>query len=149
MMRSASAKFAQKQPDMTTSHDVLEPLKQALLSSRDVIISSKICGSNAQRVFTLGDGCWLPNPGVIRADMPCQNFGQGPRNLVEASISKRTSMSQGADVHDTKAFPRTSVRITENTPTETLERFLLGGIWGRAPRSTVMALLRIVGTRGI
>ena len=45
---------------MIIVHDVLEPLKQALLASRDVIISSQICGSKLQRVFTLGDGCWLP-----------------------------------------------------------------------------------------
>ena len=41
-------------------HDVLEPLKQALLASRDVIISSQICGSKLQKVFTLGDGYCLP-----------------------------------------------------------------------------------------
>ena len=41
-------------------HDVLEPLKQALLASHDVIISSQICASNLQKVFTLSDGCWLP-----------------------------------------------------------------------------------------
>ena len=43
-----------------TSHDALERLKQALLESRDVIISGQICSSKLQRVFTLGDGCWLP-----------------------------------------------------------------------------------------
>ena len=43
-----------------TSHDVLQPLKQALWASRDVIISGQICGSKLQRVFTSGDGCWLP-----------------------------------------------------------------------------------------
>ena len=32
-------KFGQKMPKMITSHDVLEPLKQALSASRDVIIS--------------------------------------------------------------------------------------------------------------
>ena len=47
-------------PQIISLHDVLEPLKQALLASRDVIISSQICGSNLQKVFTLGDGCWLP-----------------------------------------------------------------------------------------
>ena len=47
-------------PKIISLHDVLEPLKQALLASRDVIISSQICGSNLQKVFTLGDGCWLP-----------------------------------------------------------------------------------------
>ena len=47
-------------PNFITSHDVLEPLEQALLASRDVIISGQICGSKLQSVFTLGDGCWLP-----------------------------------------------------------------------------------------
>ena len=47
-------------PKVITSHDVLEPLKQVLSASRDVIISGQIWGSKLQRVFTLGDGCWLP-----------------------------------------------------------------------------------------
>ena len=47
-------------PKIISLHDVLEPFKKALLASRDVIISSQICGSNLQKVFTLGDGCWLP-----------------------------------------------------------------------------------------
>ena len=38
-------KFGQK---MISLHDVLEPLKQALFASRDVINSSQICGSNLQ-----------------------------------------------------------------------------------------------------
>ena len=53
-------KFGQKMRKIISLHDVLEPLKQALLASRDVIISSQICTSNLQKVFTLGDGCWLP-----------------------------------------------------------------------------------------
>ena len=52
--------LAKKFPKIIYLHDVLEPLKQALLASRDVIISSQICGSNLQKVFTLGDRCWLP-----------------------------------------------------------------------------------------
>ena len=43
-----------------TSHDVLESLKQALLASRDVIISGHVCSSKLLGIFTLGDGCWLP-----------------------------------------------------------------------------------------
>ena len=54
-------------PKLISLHDVLEPLEQALLASRDVIISSQICGSNLQRVFTLGDGCWLPIDHGFRA----------------------------------------------------------------------------------
>ena len=38
----------------------LEPLREALLASGDVIISSQIWGSELQRVFTLDDGCRLP-----------------------------------------------------------------------------------------
>ena len=49
-----------KNANVITLHDVLEPLKQALLASRDVIISSQFCFSKLQRVFKLGDGCWLP-----------------------------------------------------------------------------------------
>ena len=56
-------KFGQKMPKSISLHDVLEPLKQALWASRDVIISSQICGSKLQKVFTLGDGCWLPMGG--------------------------------------------------------------------------------------
>ena len=48
--------FGQKMPKIISLHDVLEPLKQALLASRDVIISSQICGSKLQKVFTLDDG---------------------------------------------------------------------------------------------
>ena len=34
--------------------------KTSTLASRDVKISSQISGSNLQKVFTLGDGFWLP-----------------------------------------------------------------------------------------
>ena len=42
-------------------HDVLEPSKTSTLASRDVTISSQNFGSKCQRVFALGDGCWLPH----------------------------------------------------------------------------------------
>ena len=51
--------FGKKTPKIISVHDVWEPLKQVLWASRDVIISSQIFGSNVQRLFTLGDGCWL------------------------------------------------------------------------------------------
>ena len=38
----------------------LEPLKQARLASRDVMLSTRNSGSGLQEVFTLGDGCWWP-----------------------------------------------------------------------------------------
>ena len=54
--------FQAKMPQIITSHDVFEPLKQVRVASRDVIIFSQICRSNEQRgFFTLGDGCSLPN----------------------------------------------------------------------------------------
>ena len=40
-----------KMPEIITSNDVLEALKQALVASRDVIIASQVCGSKLQRVF--------------------------------------------------------------------------------------------------
>ena len=40
----------------------MPPLK-VLSASRDVIFSGQICGSRLQRVFTLGDACWLPKQG--------------------------------------------------------------------------------------
>ena len=54
-------KFGKKKtPEFISVYDVWEPLKQALLASPDVIISSQICVSKLQRFFTLGDRCWLP-----------------------------------------------------------------------------------------
>ena len=53
-------KLAPTAPKIITVHDVVEPLKQALWASCDVIISTQICGSKLQTVFTLGDGCGLP-----------------------------------------------------------------------------------------
>ena len=44
-------KLAQRKPEMITSHDVCVPLKQVLLASRGVIISSQILGSMLQRVL--------------------------------------------------------------------------------------------------
>ena len=61
-------KFGQEMRKCITSHDVLEPLKQVLSASRDVIISGQICGLNRGIVFTLGDGCWLPK---IASDFKC------------------------------------------------------------------------------
>ena len=59
--------FAHLRPKLITSHDVLEPLKQVLSASRDVIIAGQICGSKLERVFALGDGCWLPTLAPYRA----------------------------------------------------------------------------------
>ena len=52
--------FGQKTPEIISVHDVWEPWKQALLASRDVIISSQFAAQIWRGFFTLGDGCWLP-----------------------------------------------------------------------------------------
>ena len=49
------------------------------------------------------------HPGVIRADILAQNFGQGGQNPGKTSIS---AWPEGADVHGPKGFPKTSVRET-------------------------------------
>ena len=58
-------------PKIISLYDVLEPLKRALLASRDVIISSQICVSKLQRFFTLGDGCWLPIEMILASRKRC------------------------------------------------------------------------------
>ena len=60
VMRFFRPKNVEKSVKKCCKHDVLEPLKQALLASRDVMISSQHFGSKWQRAFTLGDGCLLP-----------------------------------------------------------------------------------------
>ena len=68
-------KICQTKQNFIGSHDVLEPLKQTFLASCDVIISGQICGSKLQRVFTLGDGCWLPS--LATGAWPNQNSEEG------------------------------------------------------------------------
>ena len=60
VMWSFSAKFWQKTAEIVSVNDVWEPWKQALLASRDVIISSQFAARIRRGFFTLGDGCWLP-----------------------------------------------------------------------------------------
>ena len=50
-----------KTPEIISVHDVWKPWKQALLASRDVIISSQFAARIRRGFFTLGDGCWLPS----------------------------------------------------------------------------------------
>ena len=61
-------KVGPKKPKIITSHDVLEPSKKVLSASRDVMISGQIRGSKLQRVFTLGDGCWLPRKSCVAGE---------------------------------------------------------------------------------
>ena len=72
-------RFSPNMPTFVTSHDVLKPLKQAFSASPDAIISGQVCGSKLQRVFTLGDGCWLPSFGKRSED---------PRILLSAAPLK-------------------------------------------------------------
>ena len=77
-------------PKIISLHDVLEPLKQALLASRDVIISSQICGSKLQKVFTLGDGCWLPSFSVKKGGGNSVNGGFGKDFYRKGNSVKRS-----------------------------------------------------------
>ena len=53
------------------------------------------------------------HPGVIRADIPAHNFGQGGQNPEKKQAFRRGHpWPEGADVHDPKGFPKTSVRKT-------------------------------------
>ena len=79
---------AQKLPETITSHDVLEPLKEALLASRDVIISSQNCGSNRRRLFTLSDACCLPRNTAKSYDLEasCGIFGGALRGFYQGNL---------------------------------------------------------------
>ena len=53
------------------------------------------------------------HPRVVRADIPAQNFGQGGQNRGrKTSFRRGHPWPEGADVHDPKGFPKTSVRKT-------------------------------------
>ena len=53
------------------------------------------------------------HPGVIRMDIPAQNFGQGGRNPGKKQAFRHGHpWPEGADVHAPKGFPKTSVRKT-------------------------------------
>ena len=56
--------FGKKMPEFISVPDVWEPWKQALLASRDVIISSQFAARIRRGFFTLGDGCWLPKSSI-------------------------------------------------------------------------------------
>ena len=79
------AKTLPKYNKHITVHDVLEPLKQALLASHDVIIASQICGSKLRRDFTLGDGCWLP-----KIEPSCRGNSANKEEASEAFARERT-----------------------------------------------------------
>ena len=51
---------ARKTPTFITSHDVIEPLKQALLASRGVNNFCPNLQLEVAEVSHIGDGCWLP-----------------------------------------------------------------------------------------
>ena len=52
--------FGKKTSEIISVRDAWEPWKQALLASRDVMISSQFAARIRRGFFTLGDGCWLP-----------------------------------------------------------------------------------------
>ena len=81
---------------------------QARDSGNRAIRDSRFCATNQERKISpkskfLGR-ISRGHPGVIRADIPAQNFGQGAQNLGKTSIWAR-------DIHDPKA--RTSTTLTD------------------------------------
>ena len=66
---------------------LLEPLKQVLSASRDVIISGQIYGSKLERVFTLGDGCWLPMKRTLLDSKPLRSREVVPNHVFEGEVS--------------------------------------------------------------
>ena len=54
------------------------------------------------------------HPGVIRADIPAQNFGQGAQNpgKKKQAFGRGHPWPEGAAIHDPKGLPKTSVRKT-------------------------------------
>ena len=89
-----------------TSHDVLE---------RDVISSGQICCSKSQRVFTLGDGCWLPMWifGIIATGLP-QRGGQ-PKY-----VRGRASGATVCSGHVLRVFPYLTIetRLCDTCPNQ-------------------------------
>ena len=102
--------LAKKMPKSISLHDVLEPLKQALLASRDVIISSQICGLNLQKVFTLGDGCWLP----IAGGWGLEGWGLG---LAEFCMQAKRHCDMGSSVSRPQSITQKGVHAhTADSP---------------------------------
>ena len=98
---------------MSFVHDVWEPLKQALLASRDVIIASQICVSKLQRFFTLGDGCWLPILGapIFSPEITkyCKGFGL---SVPDVSRERRCLQTSPEQLLATKDKKRQKIRIS-------------------------------------
>ena len=107
-------------PKIIISHDVLEPLKQVLLASRDVIISGRICGSKLQRVFTFCDGCWLPTypvsvPFSIRGSVRLR-ARQGRQNECADSSALRVEAATGAGDLMMEEEDRNFARVKQMNP---------------------------------
>ena len=71
VMRSFSAKHVPEKREQVPHHmSLLEPLKQAHLASRDVMISSQICGSKLERLLTSADG--MPHRSLLDDGCVCK-----------------------------------------------------------------------------
>ena len=124
-------KCAQKTPRLITSHDVLEPLKQVVSASRDVIISGQIWGLKLQSVFTLGDGCWLPS--IVRHP---RNISATSRKLRKSAVRlcarhcvARQGHSNGVRLGCDK-FPGRNYIRPPPSPFSGQKAFSRGGGWG-------------------
>ena len=110
-------------PTSITLHDVLETLKkQALWTSRDVLISGQICGSNLQRVFTSGDGCcpqkalrWSFCQGSQIHVLFSEPKDCDPAGLVQITKTSESQKSEKNTKKNTKSpFPGWSPKIRKN-----------------------------------
>ena len=104
-----------KNAKIISVHDVLEPLKQGLLASRDVIISCQNCGSKLQNVFTLGDGCWLPiylPPAAI--DTAAAALTLNLSNAMEEATSKGCTVQEADVARFTRAQLQAMAKVTGN-----------------------------------
>ena len=118
----------QKMRKIISLYDVLEPLKQALLASRDVIISSQICASNLQKVFTLGDGCWLPRKCLFlqKKALSCRK-----KEVFEGHITgKRRKLREGFSAQESRALAYFHERPRETVFTGVVVSVV---VWSRLP----------------
>ena len=109
-MWSFPAKIWQKNAKNDLSTWRPRTFKQALLASCDVIISSQICGSNLQKVFTLGDGCWLPINWARN-----QTAARGMENSGEGKTCCRSKKQHKHKLFGPD-FPRTFLTLTPGRP---------------------------------
>ena len=112
-----------RQPQSTTQKGV----HTDLLTARDSEHSFQGRKISPKRKF-LGR-IFRRHPGVIRTDIPAQNFGQGAQNP-----GTKNKHSMGADIHDLDARTSTTLRDFQKLRSEKLwAEFSFPNNWGKDP----------------